>query len=183
MSRLPTAGLAAALAIPLGLVPAVGAQTAPPVQHIRIQEEGGQCVYRLADQQDQDEFTIQPDGRVVFQFLRGLKATALITQAPDGAPGARGANVIVIGQGGPRSLDVRRAIGRDTEHQVRIQCCMERRGNDCSRWRDAVAAEMGIGFRTGAHGEPSRSGPAAPEADPTTDVEPTTGGPKMKVQE
>lgn len=166
------------------LVPAiVVAQPSRQVQHIAVVEQDGQCLYRVVGQSNQDEFVIEPKGRVVFQFLRGLKATALIAEAPDGTQGTSGPNAVTVTQGGPRSLDVREAIGQDTEHQVQIQCCMERQGQRCDRWTDATAAAEDLDHRVDTPHGLDRSGPSAPMAEGPPPPEPKTGGPRMKVDE
>lgn len=155
-------------------VPA-SAQPVKPVQHIRV--------YRVADQLDQDLIVVPPRGRVIFQFQGGVRGIALITQAPDGTSGTQGANVVTSGRGPDRTLDVRRELGRTTEHQIRIQCCMDRQGQTCERWQDAVATPEDLGQRSAAPRD-AHSGPSAPDdiqPDPPTGSE--TGGPKMKVRE
>ncbi len=161
------------------------AQPVKPVQHIRIRAEANQCVYRIMDQVDQDVIVVPPRGKVLFQFQGGVRGIAQITQSPDGTPGTEGGSVVTSGLGPERTLDVRRSIGRTTEHQVRIQCCMDRRGRMCNRWLDAAGADQDqdLGQHAGGPLE-ALSGPSAQDAvpaDPATVSGP--GGPKMKVQE
>ena len=108
------------------------------------------CFYEIQGQADQDLFAISPGGLVTVRALRGLRVDVAVDNDPGGIPGTRNRRATALGRSAPQdTLVARSAIGRSTDHRVRIQCCPDLRGRgrgqECPRWTDALPSTLGTG--------------------------------------
>lgn len=167
------------------------AQSRKDRHRIRVAPEGESCVYEIQNQANQDFFVINPGGRVLVQAQRGLWVDVFVQNDPRGIPGTRNRRMVALRKQVPRdTLFVRSAIGRPTEHQVQIQCCLSRgQGRACPRWSDARPPTTETGRPDGGSSSVLGStsdlrGPAAsPPPVSLTDPPRPPGGPVMRIEE
>lgn len=180
----------------LALAPPSAAQNRSDRHLIQVSPEDSTCRYQIQGQPDQDVFLIRPGGFLTVQARGGLWVDVSVENTPRGIPGTRNQRSLALRDNAPRdTLTVRSAIGRSTEHRVRIQCCLERgrRTNECPQWTDALPPETTTGDATPRRVPPSHSsqtvrGPSAmpdpavlPGSFPPAPLPP--GGPVMRVEE
>jgi len=200
MPSSPTPGLRCAallLAVAVAsLAPPSAAQNRSDRYLIQVSPDDSTCRYQIQDQPDQDVFLIRPGGLLTVQARGGLWVDVSVEDNPRGIPGTRNQRSLALRDNAPRdTLTARSAIGRSTEHRVRIQCCLERgrRTDECPQWRDALPPETTTGDATPRRMPPPHSSRAmrGPSAMPDPAVLPVPfppaplppGGPVMRVEE
>lgn len=156
---------------------------------IRVMPEGETCLYQIRDQTNQDLLVISPGGLVTIQARRGLWVDVFVEDDARGVPGTRNRRTLALRAQAPRdTLVARTAVGRSTEHQLKIQCCMSRdRGPTCPRWTDAQPHPTDDERRNGTSSaflpsDPVARGPSAPMSGDRPPSSPP-GGPVMRVEE
>ena len=157
--------------------------------HIVVEPKGATCVYQIQDQTDQDLVIVAPDSVVTVEARRGLWVDVTVEDDPRGVPATRNLRAVSLRPDQDRGrLVARSAIGRSTEHRLRIQCCTERaEGRGCPRWMDAQPPSMDTGELQNVPVLPAEEvigarGPSAllPLLRPS---EMPPGGPVMRVEE
>lgn len=174
------------LALLCGLTQVATAQDMKKTQKIRIFEQNDICVYEIEEQTDQDLFRIPPRGVVLFKTFDDFEVNIEIKDDPNtGVGGTQGSNTARL-QGGQniQILVVRLKQGKDSQHQVEIQCCLTKNADGTCAWTPVESASSsGLGMLEPAfqQGDPM-SGPNA--ADSSGKNGPVgTGGPTMEVEE
>jgi len=194
---LRSAALLLAIAVAgLAFAPSSAAQNRSDRYLIHVSPDDSTCRYQIQGQPTQDVFLIRPGGLLTVQARGGLWVDLSVEDDPRGVPGTRNQRSLALRGNAPRdTLTVRSAIGRSTEHRVRIQCCLQRgrRANECPQWTDALPPETTTGDAAPRRMPPQPSsrtmrGPAA-MPDPAALSLPSLptplppGGPVMRVEE
>jgi hypothetical protein len=185
------------------------AQDRKPVHYITISgdSDDNTCYYQIEGQDDQDLFRIEPRGALIFNSSADFDVEATIEPNAEGTAGVAGAasqNRFEVTARGVTPVAVRRAMGKDSEHKVRIQCCTDKGFFGGCKWTPAEpipseVQQMGYAPRStaprpmkphAAQTIPAPHGPSAPSILPdlVRDASPPrppaeTGGPVMKVEE
>ena len=156
---------------------ATSAQAQGSLYRIAVSDEGGRCTYEIAGHDDQDEFAIEPGGILVFDPVGTVvgRVTVLSDDA-SGLGGAEGNDVYPLRRGKSQAVDVRPALGRETVHGLKIECCA--RGTSvrgCRAWTRALPKTAP---------DVSRSVPAGTDTTRAVSVGRTQlMGPRMKVRD
>jgi hypothetical protein len=160
------------------------------------------CHYQIEGQDDQNQFRIAPRGALIVTSSADFAVETTIEPDAAGTAGIAGdprQNTFEVKAGSVTPIAVRRAMGKNTEHLVRIRCCTDRGFFGGCKWAPAEplpAEPQQMGYA------PQRLSPRSPEAFPAPhgpsapamlpDVRPDnavpgsptrTGGPVMKVEE
>lgn len=169
----------------LVLATAVSAQPAPQQQYqIAVTTTGDQCTYTIRDHADQDLFRVEPDGEV--QFMPRGPRVVKVTVQPDpesGIEGGEGVRQMWVTNSRPRDFPVRADLGRETSHEVVIECCtVGNRRQTCpdDRLVRAVAEGESVGGVQDSGPGESASGPSAGDP-PAQATDPRRVGPRMVV--
>lgn len=149
---------------------------------INVFDDDGTCRYQIANQADQDLFLIRPGGSVTVRTKGKLWVDVTVEDDPRGTPGARSQRAMALREENQsNALMARSAIGRSTEHKVRIQCCPSLGGrNECPRWVDAQPPSRSMGAILPGDEMTAPRGPSTVE--PVGPAWPA-GGPIMRVDE
>lgn len=200
---------AALLGLFLLLPDPASAQDRKPVHYITISgdSDDNTCYYQIEGQANQDLFRIAPRGALIFNASADFDVEATIEPDAEGTAGIAGnanQNKFAIQSRGVTPVAVRRALGKDSEHKVRIQCCTDKGFFGGCKWTPAEPIpsemqEMGYAPQRNAprpmapHAAqtlPAPHGPSAPSVlpdllrdDPPPRPPVETGGPVMKVEE
>lgn len=150
---------AALIALCLVAAPAAAQQS---MHRILVSDVGGRCSYEIAGQSGQGEFTVEPGGILVLDPVGSVVARAVVAyEATTGA--GDGTDVYPVSEGRSAAIDVRPAQGRETVHDLRIECCP---GGDnpaaCDRWVRAMPADPGALTRTLTGADSTAVPPAVP---------------------
>ena len=166
----PTLLIACALALC-----ATSAQAQDSLYRIFVSNERGQCSYEIAGADDQDEFVIAPGGIVVLDPVGAVVARAtVLSDDASGLGGTEGNDVYSVSRGESRAIDIRPALGRETVHGLKIECCAQGTSvRACQQWTRA---------RPKTTLDPSRSITAGTDSTRSVDTVTTQiMGPRMKV--
>lgn len=149
---------------------------------INVFDDDGTCRYQIANHADQDLFRIRPGGTVTVRTKGRLWVDVSVEDDPRGTPGARSQRLMTLRrENQSNALKARSAIGRSTEHKVRIQCCPSLgRRDECPRWVDAQPPSRSTGAILPRDAMTAPRGPSTEE--PVAPSWPA-GGPIMRVDE
>jgi len=184
----------------LALMQLASAQSRRNHYDIRIFAQSETCYYHIDQQAEQDMFRIAPQGIVRFYTDQAVWANIEVENDAQGRSGTQGNGRVALQQGKPvASVVVRETIGEDTEHKVRIRCCLDRSPNGCAdSWLDAQPydeAELGLDTRgvedawsaillhSPTHGPHAPDGLTATPLDPLPPTPMPGGGPVMEIDE
>ena len=181
-------------ALSLAFVRPSAAQNRSDRYLIHVSPEASTCRYQIQGQPNQDVFLIRPGGLLTVQARGGLWVDVSVEDDPRGVPGMRNRRGAALRQNAPRdTLIARDAIGRSTEHHVRIQCCLQRgrRADACPQWTDALPPETTTGDAHPGrmlppHSTQTMRGPSVLSLPPMPAPLPIPlppGGPVMRVEE
>jgi len=179
------------------------AQERKSIHYISITASGADntCFYQIEDQENQDLLRITPRGALIFTSSANVPIETTIepdAEGNTGVAGGQGTNTFTTSERGVTPIAVRAAIGKSTDHQVRIQCCTDRSLFGGCKWTPAepISSESGqMGYAPQTmpphtmQTAPAPHGPSAPSVLPDLlrDLAPhnptRTGGPVMKIEE
>src|SRR6056297_1296130 len=119
---LRSAALLLAIAVAgLAFTPSSAAQNRSDRYLIHVSPDDSTCRYQIQDQPNHDVFLIRPGGLLTVQARGGLWVDLSVEDDPRGVPGTRNQRSLALRENAPRdTLTVRSAIGRSTEHRVRL---------------------------------------------------------------
>lgn len=187
-----------------GLPGEATAQERKPIHYISVTGSSADntCFYQIEDQENQDLLRITPRGALIFTSSADFPIETTIepdAEGNAGVAGGQGMNTFTTREQSVTPVAVRAAMGKNTDHKVRIQCCTDKGLFGGCRWTPAepISSESGqMGYAPQTmpphtmQTAPAPHGPSAPSLLPDvllrdlTPHSPTrTGGPVMKIEE
>lgn len=174
----------------LCLAPSADAQNRSDRYQIFVSPHPGGCQYQIEGQVDQDLFVMRPGGKLTVRAREGLWVDVAVDNDAGGIPGTRNRRSLALRQNAPRAvLTARSAIGKNTKHRVRIQCCKsESPRAECPAWTDAVPPAPATGALDAPALPPERTGMASSRGPavfpvPASSSPLPAGGPVMQIEE